>query len=58
MHIDIHEPEEMKFIKRISEEELFEQCGRDQRMFEDFIRHIKLHPYAKPLDEYWIYCED
>lgn len=58
MRIDIYEPENMIYIKSLSEEELFNECGRDKRMFDDFIRHIKAHPYVKPLDQYWIYIEN
>ena len=58
MRIDIFEPEDMLFKRSLSEEELFNECGRDKRMFDDFIRHIKAHPYAKPLHEYWFYIED
>lgn len=58
MRIDIYEPENMLYVKSLSEEELFNECGRDEEMFNDFIRHIKKHPYAKPLHQYWIYIED
>lgn len=58
MRIDIFEPDNMIYIRSLSEEELFNECGRDKRMFDDFIRHIKSHPYAKPLHEYWFLIED
>jgi len=58
MRIDIYEPENMLYVKSLSEEELFNECGRDEEMFNDFIRYIKAHPYAKPLHQYWIYIED
>lgn len=58
MRIDILEPETMEYKKSLSEEELFNKCGRDKRMFNDIVRHIKSHPYIKPLQEYWIYVNE
>jgi hypothetical protein len=58
MRIIVYMAEDNSFKEIITEEELFEKCGKDKRMFDDFVRHIKTHPYAKPLDEYWIYDEN
>ena len=53
MYIKCYDAETNQFIKTITEDELFEQCGKDQRMYDDFIRHVKSHPYAKPFHEIW-----
>ena len=53
MYIECYDDESNQFIKKITEEELFNLCGKDQRMYDDFIRHVKSHPYVKPLKEMW-----
>lgn len=53
MYIECYNAETNQYLRKITEQELFEQCGKDQRMYDDFIRHIKKHPYAKPLKEIW-----
>lgn len=58
MRIDILEAETMEYKNSLSEEELFNKCGRDKRMFSDIIRHIKSHPYIKSLNEYWVYVNE
>jgi len=57
MRIDIYEPDNHIYVKSLTEEEIFNECGRDKRMFSDFIRHIKSHPFVKPLQQYWVLVE-
>jgi len=57
MYIDIYDNTDDSFMKRLSEEEIFNSCGRDNEMYDDFIRHIKTHPYVKKLHQKWIYNE-
>ena len=40
-------------LRTMTEEELFNECGKDKKIFEDYIRHIKSHTYIKSLNEYW-----
>lgn len=53
MYITVKNSETLQPIKIISEEELFDMCGKDKRMYDDYIRHLKNHPYVKPLHEIW-----
>ena len=57
MYIDVYDNIDGSFMKRLSEEEIFNSCGRDTEMYDDFIRHIKTHPYVKKLHQKWIYNE-
>ena len=54
MTVDIYNSETKQFIKTISQENLFEQCGNDDRMYNDIVKFLKTHRYIKSLNEIWI----
>ena len=47
MTVDIYNSETKQFIKTISQENLFEQCGNDDRMYNDIVKILKTHRYIK-----------
>lgn len=53
MIIEITNADTGQHLRTMTEEELFNECGKDKKIFEDYIRHIKSHTYIKPLNEYW-----
>lgn len=58
MNIIVTNAETKQYIKNISEEQLFDMCGKDQRMYDDYIKYISTHNYIKNLNEIWKIIEN
>lgn len=57
-YIDIYDKEDGSFMKRLSEEDIYNLCGRNDEMFEDYIKHVRTHPYVKCFHQNWILREE
>ena len=53
MEIIVTNSETNQYIRTITEEEFFEMCGNDQRMFDDYINKLRKNPNVKKKKEIW-----
>ena len=54
MEIIVTNSETNQYIRTITEEEFFNMCGNDKRMFDDYVNRLKKNPYVKYSKENWI----
>ena len=53
MYIIVTNLETNQYIRTITEEEFFNMCGNDQRMYDDYVNKLRKNPKVRTKKEIW-----
>ena len=53
MEIIVTNSETNQYIRTITEEEFFNMCGNDQRMYDDYVNKLRKNPNVRTKKEIW-----
>ena len=53
MEIIVTNSETNQYIRTITEEEFFNMCGNDQRMYDDYVNKLRKNPNVRSKKEIW-----
>ena len=53
MEIIVTNSETNQYIRTITEEEFFNMCGNDQRMYDDYVNKLRKNPKVRTKKEIW-----
>ena len=53
MEIIVTNSETNQYITTITEEEFFNMCGNDQRMYDDYVNKLRKNPNVRTKKEIW-----
>lgn len=53
MYIIVTNSETNQYIRTITEEEFFNMCGNDQRMYDDYVNKLRKNPNVRTKKEIW-----
>ena len=57
MEIIVTNSETNQYITTITEEEFFNMCGNDQRMYDDYVNKLRKNPNVRTKKEIWTVIE-